>query len=181
MGHKPDKDGIIRYSQWIPGASDSGPDDEPRSYWERMLREEAKRVESEHRLAEVAKRTRTREGWKNEVEAHSWQGVPYPLGPAVARFQYTTPLNLADQARQCWADRASLDVNNVDVQTAVKAGAHKIPKGAAVGAAKAGAIGWMGGPIEGPAILGGAAKGAVGSFAKGAAKSAMDQICRGKK
>jgi hypothetical protein len=41
VGHKPDKDGWIRYSQWIPGASDVGPDDEPRSYWERMLREEA--------------------------------------------------------------------------------------------------------------------------------------------
>lgn len=41
MGHKADKDGIIRYSQWIPGASDSGPDDEPRSFWERLMREEA--------------------------------------------------------------------------------------------------------------------------------------------
>lgn len=40
MGHKPDKNGVIRYSQWVPGASDSGPNDEPRSYWERMLREE---------------------------------------------------------------------------------------------------------------------------------------------
>lgn len=40
MGHKPDKNGVIRYSQWVPGASDSGPNDEPRSYWEKMLREE---------------------------------------------------------------------------------------------------------------------------------------------
>lgn len=41
MGHKPGEDGVIRYSQWIPGASDSGPDDEPRSFWERLMREEA--------------------------------------------------------------------------------------------------------------------------------------------
>lgn len=42
MARHPDENGILRYSQWIPGASDSGPDDEPRSFWERMLRQEAK-------------------------------------------------------------------------------------------------------------------------------------------
>ena len=42
MGHKPDKDGVVRYSQWIPGASDTGRGDPPRSYWEKLLREDAR-------------------------------------------------------------------------------------------------------------------------------------------
>lgn len=129
----------------------------------------------------VREPNRTRKGWENEVDVHSWEGVPYPLGSARGRFRYTTPLALWDQARQCWVDRASLNIRDVDVEIAAKAGARKIPAGAAQGAVKAAAVGWLGGPGAGAAVAGGAAKGALGGFGKGVAKSAMDQMCRGKK
>jgi len=171
---------VTNFSKKIPLARDSTPDD-PRSYWDRLLMEEqAERDRSRRSLVGVDHEVRTREGWKGSVDVHPWQGVPYPLEPSIGRIPYTRPLDLIDQAKQCWVDRRSLDFRDVDVSTALEAGAKGAVRDALKDGAKAGAVGWIGGGTEAPAVAAGAAWGGAKGFVKGTAKSALGQMCRKK-
>lgn len=158
-------------SQARPGAVHANPD---RWIMEQKGREGPKLV------ATRGKAIRTPEGWEIPVDAQPWRGVPYPLEPAVGHFVEERPYNLLEQAQQCWTDRGSLDVRDVDMATAAEAGVKRAFKSAASGAAKAGAVGWLGGGAEFPAIAIGAAGGGAGGFAQGAAWSAVKQMCRPK-
>ena len=138
-------------------------------------------VGTEHELvATRGKAVRTAEGWETEVDIQPWRGGPYLLEPTIGRFVEKRPYNLLERAQQCWDDRGTLDLRDVDMATAAEAGAKRAAKKAISGGAKAGAIGWLGGGAEVPAVIGGAAVGGVRGFAEGAAWSAVDQMCRPK-
>jgi len=145
-----------------------------------MMEQEARRKEEGNLAATRGKAVRTPKGWETEVDVHPWRGLPYPLEPAIGWFIEKRPYNLLEQAQQCWADRGSLDLRDVNIAAASKAGVKRAVKNGVSGGARAGAVGWLGGGAELPAVAGGAALGGAGGFAQGAAWSAVEQMCRPK-
>ena len=143
-------------------------------------RKEEQATEERTLVGTRGKATRTPEGWETQVDVQPWRGVPYPLEPAIGHFVERRPYNLLEQAQQCWTDRGSLDLRDVDMATAAGAGVKQAVKSAASGGAKAAAIGWLGGGAEIPAVAMGVAAGGGQGFARGAAWSAVEQMCRPK-
>lgn len=141
---------------------------------------EQEEKEGRRLVATRGKAARTPEGWETEVDIQPWRGGPYPLEPAVGRFIEKRPYNLLERAQQCWTDRGSLDLRDVDMATAAAAGAKKAAKSAVLGGAKAGTVGWLGGGAELPVVALGAAAGGGSGFVQGAAWSAVEQMCRPK-